>query len=475
MTIAQDIINQRQPDYDYYLSKGDSLEDIDEYGFTPLIESVITRQPQIAQALLARKVDVNKMDVAGRTALHWATDLNDIEMSKLLLQHGADVNAYTRNGLSILVYPLLRQQDNLKQLLYKKGAKVDFALDFINAKLIGHRFELFGEVDIVNADGEFVELDYEGFILEFTVAVVKDSLRRFIASFASRHLRHQFPGLALVMEAFSRAATLLQYQQLPELDERHLDSIAHILQSPMQILPAASRGHAICFIRYKNWWAKIDRGENSKKEGSVNIYRITNMRVWSVPFLQDFLYKKQSRAYFHQKINQVLGLELVAKFPMSSQIVGNCSWANVQAVIPVAYAMQYMDTHGHVEVDESIELYEQWQEWDKDRALDECIGRFYLATPARKASIVAVLGAVLYQACDYDNKAHLARAERILQILTLPEYYYVLQSYLEEYCVKHLTARGNNLLKILDDCGVNPNIGVNPVATGLRKREDKKR
>ena len=62
------------------------------------------------------------------------------------------------------------------------------------------------------------------------------------------------------------------------------------------------------------------------------------------------------------------------------------------------------------------------------------------------------------------------RAEKILSILMLPEYYYILESYLNTYCIKRLTRKGNNLLKLLDDCGINPNIGVNPIATGLRER-----
>ena len=52
----------------------------------------------------------------------------------------------------------------------------------------------------------------------------------------------------------------------------------------------------------------------------------------------------------------------------------------------------------------------------------------------------------------------------------MPDYYYILQSYLDVYCVKKLTRKGNNLLKLLDACGVDPNIGVNPIATGLIPR-----
>ncbi|KTD30997.1 ankyrin repeat domain-containing protein [Legionella moravica] len=465
MTIANDIISHRMPEFEAYLREGESLDDIDEYGFTPLIECAITRQTKIAEQLIARKVDVNKPDVTGRTPLHWAIDNNDLEMARLLLHYGADPNAYTRNGLSVLVYPVLRGQDPLKQLLYHHGAKLDFALDFIHAKLLGHRFELQGDVDIVNAKGEFIELDYEGFILEFTVAVVKDSLRRFISSYSTRHLRDHFSSIHKIMDAFSDAGELLQFQHQPRLTDAHLKRINELLKSPMLILPAASRGHALCFVRFHQWWAKIDRGENSLKEGSVNIYRITRPEAFTVHFIQDFLYKKQNRRYFHHVINQQLGLLPIAQMPVSAQISGNCSWANVQAVVPVAYAMQELRTAEAFNPEISMFLYDEWVEWDKDRALDECIQRFYIASPERKASIAAMLGGVLFQACDHKNKQHLDRAEKILNILTLPDYYYVLKSYLDEYCIKRLTRKGNNLLKILDDCGVNPNIGVNPVAT----------
>lgn len=468
MTIADDIINGRMPDIDYYLHEAETLDDIDEYGFTPLIECAIARHPDIAKALIARGAHVNKSDVTGRTPLHWAVDNNDVEMAKLFLEAGADANAYTRAGLAVLVYPVLRGQDSLKQLLYQYGAKLDFALDFIQGKLLGHRFELQGDVDIVNAKNEFVELDYEGFILEFTVAVLKDSIRRFTSSYSTRHLRAFFPLLHEIMDSFANAAQLLQLQHHPFMNEDHLKHLNMLIQSPLLILPAASRGHALGFVRYKQWWAKIDRGENSLKEGSVNIYQITRPERFNVSFVREFLYKKQPRRFFHETINQLLGLVPVAKIPISSQISGNCSWANIQAIVPVAYAIMQCEENNQPFSDtEAMMVYDTWVEWDKDRALDECIQRFYLANPLRKASICAMLAAVLFQTCHYRNSHHVQRAEKILTILTLSDYYYILESYLNEYCVKRLTRKGNNLLKLLDDCGFNPNIGITPIATDL--------
>nr|MCH9717852.1 ankyrin repeat domain-containing protein [Gammaproteobacteria bacterium] len=187
MTIANDILQGKMPNFEAYLSQGESLDDMDEYGFTPLIESVIAKQPAIAKELIQRGVHVNEQDVTKRTALHWAVDNDDLKFSKGLLAAGADPNAFTRAGLSVLVYPVLREQHDIKHLLYQYGGKLDFALDFIAAKLLGHRFELIGDVDILTAQNKFIEVNYEGFILEFTVAIIRDSLMRFTSSYSTRH------------------------------------------------------------------------------------------------------------------------------------------------------------------------------------------------------------------------------------------------------------------------------------------------
>ncbi len=476
MTIASDIIQCLEPNFQHYVAQGELLDDIDEYGFTPLIETAITRQPHLAEQLIKLGVDVNRPDVTGRTALHWAVDNGDIEFSRLLLNAGANPNAYGRSGLSVLVYPVLRGQHDLKHLLYQFGARLEFSQDFILAKLIGHRFELKGDVDILNAADEFIELDYEGFILEFTVAVIRDALRRFVSSYSSRHLRDKFPFLYTIMDAFGVADELLSLQHHVSIKAADRARISDLISSPMLILPAASRGHAFSFIRYKQWWAKIDRGENSLKEGSVNIYHMGAPQAITVDFIESFLYKKQPRQFFHQTINRILQLTPVHKMPISSQIAGNCSWANVQAVVPVAYALQQLDRDNPKKFspDEALSIYDEWVEWDKDRAIDECIQRFYLANPMRKASLGSMLAAILFHALDAANPHHLERAEKIMPILTLPEYRYILQSYLTHYCVKRLTIKGNNLLKILEDSGVNPGINVTPIATGLKPKGEKK-
>jgi hypothetical protein len=258
------------------------------------------------------------------------------------------------------------------------------------------------------------------------------------------------------------------------------ERLEHLIHQPLLILPVAYKGHAITFVKYGDFWAKCDRGENSLKEGTVNIYYINNQNVFDTSFLKSLLFQKQTERYVHHEINKILKLEPIITLPLSSQISGNCSWANVEAVVPTAFMLQYLDVnaldHNKLQTvgGQAIEVYEKWLTWDKDRALSECINSISSDISApRKASKAAILGAVLFQACDYGVEKHMQRAEKILKVLSLDEYWYILQSYLDAYCVKRLTPRGNNLLKLLEDAGIDPRIGVTDIATKLKK--DKRR
>jgi Ankyrin repeats (3 copies) len=477
MTIADDIISGRMPDFDYYIRHGETLDDIDEYGFTPLIETSIANQFEIAQALITKGVQINKHDVTGRSALHWAIDNNNVELSKLLLKSGANPNSYNRGGQSLLVYPLLREQWVLKQLLYNYGADLNFAYDFINAKLLGHRFELRGDVDILTTQGEYIELDFEGFILEFSLDVLRDSLQRFIGNFLARKLRPYFESIYEIIDGYESAAQLLKFQHIQKELFKHESTVSSLLATKLLVLPIAYRGHAICFVRCGEFWAKIDRGENSLREGCINVYHIGNLNALTDSFLMNLLYKKQTERFVHHLINKQLSLTPIAQIPVTAQISGNCSWANIEAVVPTAYVLYQLATKENADIqkvmEDSLYIYKQWYSWDQDRALDECIQSFYLANAQRKASKAAILGAILFQSCVYGEPASTMRAEKILAVLMLPEYNYIIESYFEIYCIRRLTPKGNNLLKILEDNGYNPNIGVNPIATRLKKKKNR--
>ena len=457
-SLADEIIFGTKAGVEELIRAGADVNEIDAYGFTPLIESAVMNSAPIAEVLLQAGAKINEPDLTGRTALHWAVDNSNLELTELLLKNKADPNAYTKGSQPILIKPLLRDQSELKKLLYQYGADLKFAHDFISSKLLGHRYELTGQIDIVNSKGEFIELDFEGFYLEFTLGIIQSSLRRYKNNFGARHLRHYFRYLEEIINTLNTASRLIKYQQYTYKISEHEQEIDALLDYPIAIIPVAHRGHAITFIKFGNLLAKCDRGENSKREGSVVIYNIHNLRALTKGFIKELIYKKQHPHFIKEGYKQALSLEPLIRLPVSPQITGNCSWANVEAVIPTILFLLLMthrdpDTHRSTDsyVEEALDFYQQWIEWDRDRSLDDCVKSFYTASRARKASKAAILAAILFQKFQYENPKDIERAEKILPILFIKEYRYILNAYVNVFTKKFKTTSGANLLKFIED------------------------
>jgi uncharacterized protein len=67
-----------------------------------LLEAVKAGDAKTARSLLARKVDVNKPEADGTTALHWAVENDDLDLTTALLQAGAKAQVANRHGITPL-------------------------------------------------------------------------------------------------------------------------------------------------------------------------------------------------------------------------------------------------------------------------------------------------------------------------------------------------------------------------------------
>lgn len=460
-TFAREILFGTLQGVEQLIQAGADIEETDEYGFSPLIEAVIANKTDVVALLLEYGAAINNTDTTGRTALHWAVDNHNIDLCQLLLANKADPNAYTTAGQAVLVYPLLRQQVELKKLLYRYGAKLSFAQDFIQAKLLGHRYELIGQVDIVNAEARFIEINYEGFFLEFTLDVILNSLRRYQHHFSSRHLRPCFKNLEKLISAFSNAQALLHYQRYTINIDDHPHSIEALLDQELLLLPVAYEGHAIALVKYKNLLVRCDRGENSHREGSIVIYECQYPYAWDYAFCKQLIYSRQSREFLTKGIQRHLGLVSIANLPIQGQIMGNCAWANIEAsIFAMLFLLSAVNAEGQLvfphekSQQQALSFFQDWQTWDKDRALEACIQGFYYSSKARQATKATLLAAILFQRSRH-NFNDLKQAEAILTILTLAEYNYLLKSYLKVYWQLNKTSQGQDLISLLDACGVN--------------------
>ena len=199
MSISNAIIYGNLQDVQTAIDHGEKINLIDDYGYTPLIQTAIVNNTDMTRLLLEHGANVNEPDLTGRTALHWAVDNQNIAMCQLLLEHKANPNAYNVASQPVLVPALLRNQEGIKNLLYEHGADLHFAKDYINMKLTGHLYELQGHVDIFSPEGKFLELEFDGFQGEFTLESIRNSLQRFKNNFTAREFRPYFKKMVAMI------------------------------------------------------------------------------------------------------------------------------------------------------------------------------------------------------------------------------------------------------------------------------------
>lgn len=459
-TLADAIISGTIQEVQKAVQANEHVNFIDEYGYTPLIEACIVDDIEKAKIILATKPDLNFPDLIGNTALHWAVDNNNIALCELLLKQGANPNAYTYAGLPVLVKPILRDQQPLKNILTQYGGSLLFANDFINAKMLGHRFELKGYVDIVNPKGEFVEISLEGFILEFTLDALQKSLTDFRYNFAARQWEKEFVKLRTIMNTLSRASFLTRLQHYNIDYQKHMDRITPIIEEDPLIIPIAQEGHAQTIVRAGDLLAICDRAtyEDDDPRDTQNKVKIYTMgRPWQLSSknVADLIYVRQNMAIFRKTFPVSLGLHEIDALPLHAQIAGNCSWANIEACIPALFYMLCMNNANKSGIQlrkdksEAMSMFHDWQSWDRDRSLDYFVNHFSKADKKRQAAIAEIVCAVLFESCSADRSSDHDRIKKIVPILRKKELAYIAQSYVDAYCLKQKTSAGENFRKML--------------------------
>lgn len=84
---------------DLLLEYGADVSSRNRYGRTPL-HLAATRYPELLQAILNRKPNVNAQDSGGKTALHWAiySSIHGADQVRLLIAHGASIGILDSKG-----------------------------------------------------------------------------------------------------------------------------------------------------------------------------------------------------------------------------------------------------------------------------------------------------------------------------------------------------------------------------------------
>jgi hypothetical protein len=451
-SLAQAIIAENIPLVKQWLQHTKDLNELDEYGFTYLIEAAIVNNLEIASLICQRGANVNQQDVNGNTALHWAVENNNIALCQLLLSHNANPNAYNIAGQPILVMPLLRHQKHLQRLLYQAGASQEFASDFINVKILGHIFDLVGVVNIVSPSYEFVEVDFEGFYLEITLNLIGESLLSFKNNYAARSLKNFSQVTQEIVNILHRSALLSKYRQYQVDVRQHLKNIQPLLQQEPLLLAIGYEGHAISFIKTGNIFIKCDRRISDNNPDTVTFFKMLNPQACNLQFMLHLLYDKHNSHFINDELPNILQLQSLINLPLTAQISGNCSWANIEACIPSLFLLLLHGLSKNTSHNQELAMnfFQQWRNWSQTRNLDVCWQSFVKdKEPLRQASKAEILAAVLFQRYNDNQPQHTAVITKILSVLRDSPYKYILDNYLKIYYYQSATPEGANFAQLL--------------------------
>ena len=221
--------------FNYLVEKVDDLGRLDRHGFTPLMAAASEDEVEIARVLIDRGVDVNQLSSEnGWTALIEAADEGSFEVARLLIQNGAQVdlkgpNAY-RNALDMAAS---EGHADMIQLLLGSGAN----------KANSHALHLAaneGEADVVRLlldEGFAVDARDEGGRTPLMHAASEGNtevVRILLAAGADREAVDEQGFSAMIYAAEEGATPSLQVMTdgMAEAAIKHLQSSPEILLGP---------------------------------------------------------------------------------------------------------------------------------------------------------------------------------------------------------------------------------------------------
>jgi ankyrin repeat protein len=95
---------------------------------SPVADAAKRDDRAAVRSLIGAHNDVNAPQIDGTTALHWAADVDDVEMATMLLDAGANAGAVNRYGMTVLVRACVNGDGPMVELLLQHGADPNQAL-----------------------------------------------------------------------------------------------------------------------------------------------------------------------------------------------------------------------------------------------------------------------------------------------------------------------------------------------------------
>lgn len=107
-----------------WLRQGSDPNEIDPYGYTPLVNASLRGCIKSVKILLANGADVNKQAMHGYCPLHAASQNGFNELAEVLIDNGADTEVKNEDGDTPLMLAVRSEHAHVVDLLCKRGCNI---------------------------------------------------------------------------------------------------------------------------------------------------------------------------------------------------------------------------------------------------------------------------------------------------------------------------------------------------------------
>ena len=107
-----------------WIRKGSDVNEIDAYGYTPLVNASLRGCAKSVKILLNNGAEIDKKAIHGYTALHAAAQNGHIEVVRILTENRANLEARNDDSDTALMLAVRSEHQNVVNLLCEKGAEI---------------------------------------------------------------------------------------------------------------------------------------------------------------------------------------------------------------------------------------------------------------------------------------------------------------------------------------------------------------
>ncbi len=363
-----------------FCEKGGDIDFRDANGMTLLMIASKLNNVRAVNILLKAKASINLIDLLGNSAIIYAVAFGNKELVTTLQENGADfacVGQYGNTPLLVArkygkkeLYPVIKQCDQ-RSAAYSK--------ELIKRKRLAHILKIPGTTTLLHPSLSRIEqvtVELAGWIPKDFFNIIRKRLKSFFEK-----TNNIPPGIQLgpILEICEKAAQITTGIDFDTFRRYKIEKKPVCINTGYKGDPGNADHHSTVLI-WGNFFIVCDRGGLAKN--SFSVCQIDQKKI-SEEFIKDLCKLKNKSIleytkFFNETLLSYLApnqdsicTELNSKMFLPLQEMGNCTWANSEAVIYALFIFQSISYYAALPIEQQISItdicrnchvfFEQWQ------------------------------------------------------------------------------------------------------------------